>query len=79
MNRAASDILRNALGRNAEKLIRGYSPTTRRSSGYRTMASVVLDPLKIPLVEYSGSLQNASGEFLVMPGYSALDGPDVLA
>lgn len=73
----AKRSLAGSLDRNADRR-RGYGPTARRMSGFRTLALAVQDVTKLPVSYTADALQNTSGEFIYLAGYSTLDGGDVL-
>lgn len=76
-SRQAQEALAQALRRNADRR-RGYGPVSRRMSGFRMLEVTVADVSKLPVRYTTDVLQNTSGDFVYIAGYSSPDGGDVL-
>lgn len=76
-SRQAQDALAQALRRNADRR-RGYGPVSRRMSGFRMLEVTVADVSKLPVRYTTDVLQNTSGDFIYLAGYSTIEGGDVL-
>lgn len=79
-NPTAREILRRGLGGMAGRVL-GLMPAASVGAlmAARMVMGTVANTLELPTDETDGLLQDATGAFYFLLGYSALDGGDILA
>lgn len=74
----AKEIVEQAFSR-ASARDRGLPRRVIGLSGMRMRDLQLEDSTRLPIVERTQELQNASGQFYFIAGYSKVNGPDVVA
>lgn len=69
-------LIRRAQVRHVE-LATGQGQRTLRTSASRSVSINIADSRKLPVQLFTGNIQNSTGQFYIIPGFSDPTGPDV--
>lgn len=76
-NRLAQWIGRRRMQRAVERLV-GLAPAVSGFGAQRVASILISDFRGLPVLPGIGPIQNTLGQYLFLPDYSAVGGPDVL-